>query len=468
MQLCPALAALLGLIFAAASAAETKTDQKPAPLEVGMGLPVLQSWSPPEYPKEAADRKLEGRVQLRIVVDESGVVTKARALRSTDKVFEDAAVESVRQWHFDPAVEDGRQVAKSIDLVLPFRLADLKRTTDPTLPPSEVTRSLDYSPRTAVEQSRGDPDYPDSLLPRHLSGEVLVDFSVGPDGGVQGLKVLAATHADFVRPSIDAVEKSRFKPAMQGDLPVSAPLKGTLEFTPYEEQGLDVLGANGVTLAKTQTGNPDLDSLDKRPEVARLVDPVYPYELLLAGTEGEAVADFVIGATGAVESVAVREATRPEFGRALAAALEGWIFRPARKGGSGVPLKATKRQKFSLAAAGSATAPVARLVGRLRSQDTDSMKAKNLDARLCPRFQEPPRYPARWLAERPSGKAEIQFIIDREGRCRLARIISASQEEFGWAAATAVERWVFDPPMRGGTKVDVRVNIPFSFVPPKK
>jgi TonB family protein len=79
----------------------------------------------------------------------------------------------------------------------------------------------------------------------------------------------------------------------------------------------------------------------------------------------------------------------------------------------------------------------------------------------------PPAYPAKLLSEKLAGKAEIAFIIDREGHCRLARIVSANHELFGWAAATAVERWVFDPPKRGGQPVDVRVTIPFTFDPPK-
>jgi TonB family protein len=377
-------------------------------------------------------------------------------------------VQSVRQWRFDPAIEDGRKTAKSIDLELPFRRADLRRKSAASVPPADVLRSLAYSPQTPVEQIGGDPDYPDSLLPRHLPGAVIVGFSIDPEGHMKGLKILAATHVDFVRPAIDAMEKSRFKPAMQGDLAVSAPMKASLEFAVYERQRADVLEANDVALAKQQPGNVETDSLDERPKILMLVDPVYPYDLLIAGTEGEALADFVINAKGQVESVTVREATLPDFGRALAAALASWSFRPAHKDGLGVPIRATKRQKFSLAAAGDSGAPVTRLVERLRRQEAESMKAKGLDAPLNPRFREAPTYPARWLAERPKGKAEIRFIIDREGRCRIAQIISASHEEFGWAAATAVERWVFDPPRRGGKTVDVRVSIPFEFPPPAK
>ena len=69
-------------------------------------------------------------------------------------------------------------------------------------------------------------------------------------------------------------------------------------------------------------------------------------------------------------------------------------------------------------------------------------------------------------AEGPTGSAEIEFIIDREGRARLPRIVSASREEFGWAAATAIAQWVFDPPKKNGQPVDTRVRIPVSFTPP--
>jgi TonB family protein len=303
-------------------------------------------------------------------------------------------------------------------------------------------------------------------LGRHLPGLVFVDFSVDAEGRLQGLNIRAATHTDFIRPALVAADKWSFQPAKQGDLAVPASMKGTLEFA-VDVARNDVLAANGVSLAKEQADNPEIEPLDQRPEIVVAVDPVYPYDLVLAGTEGEAVADFVIQADGRVDSVTVREATQPEFGRALAAALECWLFRPAYKDGSKVPVPATMRRKFNLAETDGTRPAVARLVDRLRNNDTEGMGAKGLDARLNPRYQQPPGYPAKLLGEKPTGEAEIAFIIDREGRCRLVRIVSATHELFGWAAATAVERWVFDPPKRGGQPVDVHVTIPFKFEPPK-
>ena len=90
-----------------------------------------------------------------------------------------------------------------------------------------------------------------------------------------------------------------------------------------------------------------------------------------------------------------------------------------------------------------------------------------MDTRLNPRFQVPPAYPEALRAEKPEGQAMIEFLVDREGRGRLARVVSATREEFGWAAATAVNQWVFDPPRRGGLPVDIRVSIPFQFSLPR-
>ena len=427
---------------------------------------ILQcvSWVQPIYPREAIDKKLEGTVTVRFIVDVTGVVTRARAVAPPSGVFVEPALAAVRQWRYAPIIEEGRTVAKCVEAKLSFQLADLKGKPESSPMRARVMQSLVYPPSTPVtKKTVGDPDYPDSLLSRHLPGMVWVDCSVDAEGHLQGLTILGATHADFIRPALDAAEKWSFQPAKQGDLGLPATMKGLLEFTVLDVAKTDVLAANGVILAKELSDGSSADSLDQKPEILVAVDPVFPYDLLLAGTEGEAVAGFEIQADGRVGSVTVREATQPAFGRALAAALECWFFRPAHKDGSKVPVPATMQHKFGLTEADGMRPAVAQLADRVRNNDTEGMGARGLDARLNPRSRELPVYPAQLLGEKPAGAAEIAFIIDREGRCRLARIVSATHELFGWAAATAVERWVFDPPKRGGQPVEVRVTIPIQF-----
>jgi TonB family protein len=456
----PARRTLAGWAGLALAAGVVALPAEPAP-DAGalMALPEVRSWVAPVYPPEAAGRKQDGRAQVRLVIDATGAVTGVRALRATDPAFAAAAVQSVRQWRFSPALEDGHPVAKCMDVTLPFRWADRQRGPPPAYPPAEVLLSLAWSPRTGPAKiGGGDPDYPDSLLARHLKGEVDVRFDLAADGSMRGVQVLRATHADFIRPALAAAERWKFRPAMQGDLAVPTPMETALEFEVLEPKPVDMLAANGISLADAPA------ALDSRPGVRVLVDPVYPYDLLLAGTEGDAVVDFVIAASGRPEAVAVREAARPEFGRAFAAAVECWRFKPAWKDGAAVPVRASARWHFGAeTAAGRA---VARLVQRMRADDTAGMGARGLDGALKPRYQVSPVYPAARAGEKPAGEAQISFIIDRDGRARLARVISATREDLGWAAATAVERWVFDPPRRGGQPTDVRVSIPFNFEAP--
>jgi TonB family protein len=184
----------------------------------------------------------------------------------------------------------------------------------------------------------------------------------------------------------------------------------------------------------------------------------------MAGESGFAMVDFVVRPDGATEGIVVTEASAPEFGAALRAAVETWEFRPAIAGGRGTAVSLRKRANLEAVPRGqeSAANPAQRTLALLRAGKIGA--ATKLDAKLTPVYRVAPLYPASLpVGSRRAGRAEIEFTIDREGRCRFPRIVSATQPEFGWSAATAVAQWVFQPPMREGKPVDVLVKIPFEF-----
>ena len=455
-------AACAGLAFLSSA---TVSAALPA-VEAEVGVPIVRSWVPPVYPREAAKEKRQGRVHVRFIIDEAGAVTKARALDGSDMIFADAAVQSVLQWRFEPAFEGDRKVAKCMDVWIPFDPTDATRGSPSTFPPGRITQTLGYSPQTpAAKLAADDPDYPDVLLSRHLPGRVVVEFTIDATGKMRGLRILAGTHTEFVQKAIAVLDRWTFQPAMQGDLPVPTPSKASLDFATFGTKSTDLLADNGVTLADDPAGS--LAALDSRPSPLLVVDPVYPYELLIAGKEGEAEVEFVVRADGGMEAIAIRKATEPAFGRSLVAALECWFFEPARKGGEPTAVKASLRWHFGPIVAPGVDWPDGRLASQVHAGATTNWAPKGLDARPRPRFQVPPVYPMELRASGTAGTAEIEFVLDVDGRCRLARIAKASDERFGWAAATAVERWVFDPPTRGGKPVDVRFSIPFEFKPPE-
>lgn len=77
----------------------------------------------PDYPLDAREQRLEGKVILQIVVGEDGSVTDVKVLRSIE-LLDQAAVEAVRQWKYKPATKAGRPVPVYVTVTVNFRLRE--------------------------------------------------------------------------------------------------------------------------------------------------------------------------------------------------------------------------------------------------------------------------------------------------------------------------------------------------------
>lgn len=79
---------------------------------------------PPRYPRPAIQRRLEGVVTLRVLVDAGGRPQAVEIERSSGhRVLDQAAREQVlARWRFHPAVRDGRAIAAYALVPVAFRL----------------------------------------------------------------------------------------------------------------------------------------------------------------------------------------------------------------------------------------------------------------------------------------------------------------------------------------------------------
>jgi periplasmic protein TonB len=93
------------------------------PVRVGGEIkePTLIYRVDPVYPMLAQVRQLEGVVILEAIVDEEGKVESVRVLRSPG-VFEQAAIDAVRQWRYSPVILNGRPEKFILTAVVSFRL----------------------------------------------------------------------------------------------------------------------------------------------------------------------------------------------------------------------------------------------------------------------------------------------------------------------------------------------------------
>lgn len=83
--------------------------------------PRLLRMTQPRYPNEAFVKKIEGVVELEILIDSSGNVARARVVRSIP-LLDAAAIACVREWRFSPAVKNGRPVATIARAPVSFRI----------------------------------------------------------------------------------------------------------------------------------------------------------------------------------------------------------------------------------------------------------------------------------------------------------------------------------------------------------
>jgi TonB family protein len=424
------------------------------------GPALLREWTPPLYPPPALKARRSGIVDVRLIVDANGRVTQARALDGSDEEFVDAALTAVKSWGFTPATDNGQAIACCLDTQVIFSPAvGQRKPSVAKIPP----RGLDFSPaeRTSPEpKSSPSGEYPAMLVERKIPGAVRFACTVTTDGRAVAPRIMAASHVDFVLPALAALKNWEFSPGKQGDLMLAAPIEALMTFDDLFTKAGEVLAANDITA-------PDGSPPSVAPLPAYLEDPVWPFERAMAGEGGEATVTFTVTETGAVREVSVRDATRPEFGAALAAAVASWGFDRPIDQDHAVAVKLMKHAVFKAIPpdAPADSGPIARLVAAMRRGEVGT--ARGLDEKLMPLYRVSPTYPAALKTTgAPAGQAIVEFVIDRDGRVWLPRIVSATEPAFGWSAATAITQWVFKAPHRGGELVDVKVRIPFRFAAP--
>jgi protein TonB len=75
----------------------------------------------PQYPQEAFVKKIEGTVVVEILIDSQGRVVRARVIQSVP-LLDAAALQTVYQWVFQPAIKHGRPVATIAHAPVAFRI----------------------------------------------------------------------------------------------------------------------------------------------------------------------------------------------------------------------------------------------------------------------------------------------------------------------------------------------------------
>jgi protein TonB len=84
--------------------------------------PIARFQARPQYPFEMKRVGISGEVLVEFIVEANGLVRDAKAVRSSQREFEAAAVQAVNKWTFRPGQKSGCNVATRMQVPIIFSL----------------------------------------------------------------------------------------------------------------------------------------------------------------------------------------------------------------------------------------------------------------------------------------------------------------------------------------------------------
>jgi TonB family protein len=260
--------------------------------------PTVLSRQEPEYTPAAIANKIEGVLQLRMVVDTDGVPRSVEIARGLPNGLNEKAIRAMAQWKFHPATRNGVPVAVQWATQFYFRLPE-----EPTsASPQPITRSV---AQTTLSAKRA-----------NLQGSVLLDVLVGRDGLARDVRALRGLPHGLTSQAIDAVHDWTFTPG-PARLQVEVPF-----------------GPNNPVPSREQ------------PKIRRQVPPQTTPEAMANQITGTVILRVEIGADGAPRGMKVLRGLPHGLDQKAMEAVSQWEFEPARQNGVAIPAQATVEVRF--------------------------------------------------------------------------------------------------------------------------
>lgn len=183
------------------NAVVTRTTGAPSPLEPATlaakggddsspsEIASYRRMFPPQYPMEAMRDGVNGKVVLRMQIDERGLPLTAEVhslVPETATMLADAAIAAAMRWRFNPAIKDGQPRGGYVMVPVVFRgavptqiaVADDNGHVTLQSPPVAARSRFGYQKISALS-------YPANAISNKIAGTLFVRVSVRADGSVR-------------------------------------------------------------------------------------------------------------------------------------------------------------------------------------------------------------------------------------------------------------------------------------------
>ncbi len=342
--------------------------------------PKLVKMVNPAYPEEAKKAGVEGIVILEATTNEDGRVVDAKVLKSLDPALDQAALDAVKQWVYEPKVIDGKRRGITFTATVRFALDKGKSTKGGVesgvkggveggvvggvlggVGKEEIQKKLDEFAKGAVP-CKGD------IKPPKLLKEVLPVYpEEARKNGIEGIVILSARTDEYGRvadtfilrsiPALDeaaqtAVKQWVYEPMLINGKATPVLFTVTVRFQldgkgkkGSAETALSIMTAEDAVKKELLTDSELRDFAQgavvvkgdaEMPKKVHSVSPQYPHKAMINRVEGVVILLVKIDAQGNV--VAQKTILSiPVLDQGAIDAVKQWKYEPLMKDGKPVP-----------------------------------------------------------------------------------------------------------------------------------
>jgi TonB family protein len=181
----------------------------------------------PIYPEKARQARVGGAIILEVETDIFGRVRNTRILRSIP-LLDQAAIDSVRQWVYEPLKIDGKPRGVIFTVTVRFNLVDGANMPAPRKDGEPLRLTGDVKGPKLIKQV--DPIYPEVAKQSRVEGTVIMEVTTDMYGRVRDLKVLRSIPL-LDQAAIDAVRQWVYDPPIINGKPISVTFAVSVVFT---------------------------------------------------------------------------------------------------------------------------------------------------------------------------------------------------------------------------------------------
>ncbi len=184
-----------------------------------------------QYPPEAYDAGIEGRVFLQFVVNKNGKAQDLNVIRGVGNGLDEEAKRLVTEANFTPGKQRGKLVNVRMSLPITFKLSEHEpaEPKDDLPPPPEEQEEEDnffISVEDMPELKGGlaglqqKVQYPEMAQKAGIEGRVIVQFIVNKKGKVEDPRVIRGIGGGCDEEALRVVKEAEFEPGRQRGNPV--------------------------------------------------------------------------------------------------------------------------------------------------------------------------------------------------------------------------------------------------------